>query len=534
MPRVHLRIDGEVEDEAEFDTKLVVGRSSDSDLRIPRDWVSRQHVSIFEKDGEYFVQDLDTRNGTCVNGCEITRVKLHHGDMIEIGPCELTFELDEDFFSRGGLDDYDANTTISGTVNMSEMAVGLAEESTPHIVENLRTRLEALREMSETACGELEMEPLLRRIMRRLLEVYPQAEHVHSLLFDLDEDEDDLRLTLARSKRSDEDSGMSRTLLRIATEELQAVLASDVLTDQRLEPAMSLHDAGLRSVMCCPLIVRDKLLGAIQVDTSDASRKFTMDDLELLATACGQVAIAAENARLYRRAVQRERLAAIGQAVSGVAHCIKNVLNCAKGGAYILELGLKKDDDEKIAKGWDIVQRNTDFMTDLVRDMLTYCRKERGEREPTDLSEVMRGLLEMVQDSAEQEDVTISLEFDDQIPELMLNAVNIKRAVLNLVTNAIEACSEGGNVGIAVKLQEGQEIVILVKDDGSGIPEDVQKRLFEPFFTTKGSRGTGLGLPLVKKVIEEHDGRVKVESESGIGTSFQLTLPVTAANQDET
>ena len=254
---------------------------------------------------------------------------------------------------------------------------------------------------------------------------------------------------------------------------------------------------------------------------------FTTDDLQLLVTVASQVAVAAENARLHRELVIQQRLAAVGQIISSLAHCIKNVINGLKGGAYILDIGVKKQDPEKTEKGWEMVKRNTDFMFVLVKDMLTYCRKENPVRQPADLAALLQDTVLMIQETAAQKGVTTDLTVDEEMPQLSIDATAIKRVVLNLVTNAVEACHDGGHVSVTASLEDaGEQIHISVQDDGHGISEEVKEHLFEPLFTTKGSRGTGLGLALVHKAVQEHRGRVEVDSEVGRGTTFHIHLPV--------
>ena len=247
------------------------------------------------------------------------------------------------------------------------------------------------------------------------------------------------------------------------------------------------------------------------------------------------MAVAVENARLHRDLMAQQRLAAVGQAVSGIAHCIKNALNGLQGGSYILDLGLKKEDTERVEKGWSMVKRNAAFMSDMVRDMLAYCRKAPPKREPTDVAALMGDTLAMVEETAAQQGVETALVAPVALPQAALDATGIKRVVLNLLTNAIEATDAGGRVTIGVTADEsGRAVVVTVQDTGGGMPPEVQEHLFEPFFTTKGSRGTGLGLALVKKVIDEHRGQVAVESVAGEGTTFRIALPVLLQEEEET
>ena len=504
----------------------LIGRDSSCDVTIPSAWVSRQHSRITLTGGSYFIEDLGTINGTMVNGRRVERSLLSHGDKVTLGRSELTFLLDAGEVATK-LDD--AGATVITTLDVRVPgALGMAMPESAE-VHKLRAHLKVLQEIAEATSGTLEIEQVMDRVLEQMLRVFPQADHAHAVLKNLGDAGKDLPFSVRRHQELGPPQGISATLLDMATRERRAVLAEDAMADPSFLDAASIAGQSLRSVMCSPLVTGESVLGAIQVDTLSSGRPFSEEDLQLLVTVTGQVAVAAENAVLHRELVAKARLAAIGEAISSVAHCIKNVLNGLKGGAYILDVGIKKRDADKTGKGWDMVKRNTDFMLDLVKDMLAYCRKAAPTREQTDVGELLKGTVLMVQESASRRGVTTSVRLDGQIPEVSIDPTGIKRAILNLVTNGVEACPRQGHVQVSAATDgPGTQLRISVEDDGPGMPEDVKEHLFEPFFTTKGSSGTGLGLALVRKVVEEHKGSVKVRSQLGHGTAFHISIPVAA------
>jgi len=511
----------------------LLGRSPECQLVISGPLVSRLHARIGRADGDYYIEDLGSANGTTVNGRPVTRTDLRDGDWITVGECQLTFLVDDGFTPpQEALLLDDVMATIVGAVEIGAPEKAGDAERSP-LAQKLQARLQVVREVAERSCGALEVGRLLELTLLELLRVYRQADHAHGVLLHFGPAGEDLRLSVAQAGQTPATAGMSRTLFEIATTQRKAVLAADTLADARLESAQSIVGQNLRSMMCSPLAVGSRVLGAIQVDTTSSTQPFDMDDLELLVTVAGQVAVAAENSRLHARAAAQERLAAVGQAVAGVAHCIKNTLNGLQGGAYIVDLGIRDHDAEKTSKGWDMVKRNAGFMSDLVRDMLMYCRMAPLQLEPTDVRELLKETLLIVQESASQKGIEASLATEGELPPLAVDPTSIKRAVLNLLTNAIDACSQGCHVKVSVgPAAGGAAVQIAVADDGPGMPAGVRERLFEPFFTTKGSRGTGLGLPLVRKIVEEHHGRVEVSSVPGAGTTFCISIPVSADEKE--
>lgn len=514
--------------------ETVLGRSPDCEVTIPGPFSSRQHARITHADGSYYIEDLGSANGTVVNGFDVARAELQDGDWISIGDCQLTFLLDENYVPpQEALLLDDAMPTVVDLLDVEE-PVGREETGDSSVAASLKARLDVLKQVAERSCGALEIGRLVELTLDELLQVYRQADHAHAVLPGFAEGGEELRLSVTRAGSEPAHVGMSRTLLSLATDQRKAVLAGDVRSDDQLRRAQSIVDQDLRSMMCSPVMMGARVLGALQVDTTDAMAPFSVDDLQLLVTIAGQVAVAAENSRLHQEVVAQQRLAAVGQAVSSIAHCIKNALNGLQGGSYILDVGLRKQDQDKVAKGWEMVKRNASFMSDMVRDMLAYCRKSAPRREPTDIGELLNETVLMVRESAAQNGVQVSLEVDAEAPAVAIDATGIKRVVLNLLTNAIEACSDAGRVNVTAQVIEGGRLLrIAVADDGPGLPAAVKEHLFEPFFTTKGSRGTGLGLPLVKKVVEEHHGRVEVQSEPGQGTAFYISIP-TEWDEEET
>ena len=507
-----------------IDGDVILGRAAECDVTLPGPLCSREHARITREDGAYFLEDLGSTNGTLVNGRAVEKAPLRDGDWITIGDYQLTFLLDDDFMPPAEALLLDGSSaTIVGTFELEE-AVHRVEVADAAVVARYRACLEAVKKVADEIAGALDIGRLVELILHELLTVFPQADGVHVVLLGLGAEDADLCRSACRSGGGGGHGGaISQTLLRLATEDRKAVLASDAASDVRFEGAQSIVGQGLRSIMCCPLVVRSRVLGAIQVDTLSAERPFTADDVQMLVAIAGQMAVAAENAHLHGRMVAQQRLAAVGEAVAGVAHCMKNVINCLAGGSYILDLGLRKQEPEKVAKGWDIVKRNTDFMSDLVRDMLAYCRKAAAKPEPTDVAELLSATLAMASEAAAEKGLSTALSIAEALPQVMLDATAVKRAVLNLLTNAIDACDEGDTVRLSAALEaDGNLLRIAVTDTGPGIPDEVLVRLFEPFFTTKGSRGTGLGLALVQKVAEQHGGRAEVSSTPGQGSEFRL------------
>jgi PAS domain S-box-containing protein len=237
-----------------------------------------------------------------------------------------------------------------------------------------------------------------------------------------------------------------------------------------------------------------------------------------------------EENRLRKQLLEQERLAAVGQTVASVTHCMKNVLNGLKGGSYMVEVGLKRNDPKLTREGWETVQEGVDRISKISLNMLSYCR----ERKPVPVAvspyQLARDTAELVEKSARQQGVTLTCRgAEDEIVHLDPDAVG--RALLNLLTNAVEACKEknygpGESPRVDIRVERtGGGIRFSVSDNGIGMDREVREQLFKRFFSTKNYQGTGLGLSTTAKIVEEHGGTISVESEPGKGSTFTVYIP---------
>jgi PAS domain S-box-containing protein len=235
--------------------------------------------------------------------------------------------------------------------------------------------------------------------------------------------------------------------------------------------------------------------------------------------------------RLERELVKSERLAAIGQTVAGLAHGIKNILHGLKGGSYLVDIGINKEDSVKLKKGWEMIKRNVGRTSNLVMDLLSYAKEREPQFEDCDPNAIAADVIDLVLDKAREHNVEIVKNFDETIGDVSMDPNTIHEVLLNLMSNAVDAClfdeimDKKWQVMLTTAREKGHRIRFEVADNGAGMDKEVMQKLFTSFFSTKGHRGTGLGLMVTRKLIEEHDGEIQVESEPGKGTTFSFYLP---------
>ncbi len=243
--------------------------------------------------------------------------------------------------------------------------------------------------------------------------------------------------------------------------------------------------------------------------------------------------------RLQKELVQAERLAAVGQTVAGLAHGIKNILHGLKGGIYIMDVGIRRNDPEKTRQGWEMLKKNIERTSELVMDLLSYSKQREPVMEPCDPNQIIMEVCDLVRQKAADHDIELQTDLDQSIGTVMMDPHTIHTTLLNLVTNAVDACIFDPNpkpkqwVRIkSRKLADSGEILFEVADNGCGMSEDIQAKLFTSFFSTKGHMGTGLGLLVTRKMIEEHGGRIWFDSEPGRGTVFYMSIPYQTVDED--
>jgi len=235
--------------------------------------------------------------------------------------------------------------------------------------------------------------------------------------------------------------------------------------------------------------------------------------------------------RLEKELLKSERLAAIGQTVAGLAHGIKNILHGLKGGSYLVDIGIQKDESEKLKKGWDMIKRNIGRTSNLVLDLLSYSKEREPEFETCLPNQIVDDVCALLQDKARENNVKLDKDFDDSIGEVLMDPNSVHEVLLNLMSNAVDAClfdeetSKNFRVDLKTTHEKDNVIKFEISDNGIGMDEEVIRKLFTSFFSTKGHRGTGLGLMVTRKLIEEHSGTIDVESKPGKGTTVTVRLP---------
>jgi signal transduction histidine kinase len=229
--------------------------------------------------------------------------------------------------------------------------------------------------------------------------------------------------------------------------------------------------------------------------------------------------------------VEAERLAAVGQTVAGLAHAIKNVTSGLTGGVYVVETGVELEDKVYRSQGWEMIKRNIGRIERMVLDLLSYAKERQPAYQLCDPNLPAQEVYDLMRSRADENGAVFSCDLAPDLPKAWFDPEGIHRCLLNLVTNAVEACSDlkaagkTGEVLLRSLKPQGWAVEYHVTDNGYGMDHETRGKVFRLFFSTKGSKGTGLGLMIAKKIIDEHKGMMEVFSEKDKGTEFVVRLP---------
>ncbi len=495
----------------------LVGRSTEAlDLSDPS--ISRRHAELTPDDGRWTLRDLGSRHGTFVNGARISgAVAVAAGDRVRCGDSEFLL-VDEGAAPTRAVDagDVPARRIVEARRIHDDRDALRRDGARGGGAETSSTTVSSAVAMELLSCATepIDGDTLLAEGARLL------AHHLGCACVAL----------RATDGRLDEFVPPSPAGGRTDAPPPQAPLAlvRRAIADGEI---LAATDGALSLIV--PFGTPGGARGAFVLQRTDLS---VPSEREVAAAArAAEVATLALAARGHREAhSSQERLALIGETVASLSHSIKNILQGLRFGADAVDLALHRGELTKAQEGWPVLQRNLDRIHALVLNMLAWAKARPLEPEECDLNGILREIRELLAPAAGRRRVEIVLGLDEALPAAWIDAPAVHQAVTNLVLNAIEAVPERvGLVTILSRHDAGTgEVLVVVRDNGGGIPDSIRPRLFEPFVSSKGQRGTGLGLAVARKIAERHGGRIEVVASSRAGTEIALRLPTAQDSAD--
>jgi signal transduction histidine kinase len=548
------------------DAAVTIGRAEDQAICVPHKSLSRCHARIEPSDGRFFIVDLDSKNGTQVNGVRIQRREIRHGDTITLGDLDLLFRVES--ASESAPQGPKPQATRALMRNPITRLVG--EPGADRLLDaaaRTQVRLQILIEVAKMLPVSDDIDSLLGKILDLVFQILDVDRGVILLV---DEETGVLvpRVVKTKDPSSDAQPIYSQHIVQYVLQNSVAALFADAVSDPRLDAAKSVLAQSIRASMCVPLKPKDDTIGVLYIDNRSSAHLFCEEDLEFLLAFASQAAIAIENARLYRRLEQETvarmqlimeaKLASMGTMVSGIAHELRNPLNFMTNFA-LLSAGLVADLEHGLREhGRKIPEEELDEMLDtlaclrenatrisehgrradsIIQGMLQHARRPSSRREAVDLNGVVGESVRLACRGPQGKalDVRVVATYDPGIEPVEMAVLDMGRVFLNVLENAIHAMQvkkrqlgDGYAPELQVKTARKKDgVEIRIRDNGTGIPKEVVDRIFEPFFTTKPpGQGTGLGLSLSRDiVVQGHQGSMRVETKEGEYAEFVIVLP---------
>ncbi len=556
MPRL-IVIKG-VDEGKQFDLTapaVTVGRHSANAVALHDTQVSRKHLELrLLPTGGYELLDLGSGNGTLVNGRLAKAAALRSGDSIGIGQTLFVYTAGRADGGEGS--DLAERVKLLAAGSQDDLASAIVRtvpaEAGSQIMANpdragtdwLKGKLAGLATLYETAEAVshiLDVDQLLDKVMDLVFRSVG-ADHGCFMLRDPDGKLAPRAVRYRDGLSRQEELAVSRTIVDHVLKEGHGVLVSDAPADARFRGGDSIHRHNIKEALCVPLRGRRETVGVMFLDTQSTVKQylarsgpggtFTDDHLNLASAIAHQAAIAVEESRYHKALVNAERLAAIGQTIAALSHHIKNIMQGVRFGSDMVRTGLAEADDNLLRKGWRLVETNSGRIDTLILDMLSFSKEREPLIEPTDLNRLCEDALDVVRGRAGEKGVALDWRPGQGVTAVPCDADGLHRAVLNVVSNALDAVADRPNPRVAVQalLEPGGDWArVVVVDNGPGIPADAVDDVFKPFVSTKGSRGTGLGLPVSRKILREHGGDIVVQSVPDKGSKFVLRVPMKSA-----
>jgi len=235
-----------------------------------------------------------------------------------------------------------------------------------------------------------------------------------------------------------------------------------------------------------------------------------------------------------RRLLNGERRTAVGQTMAGLSHALRNIAGHLEGSVFMLEKGMELDNKKYILQGFETVKINVEKIRNMSLDLLKYAKPDFSNYRLCDPNEPVKKVVDLMKAQAEFHGVVLKMELSSDLRPQRLDPEGIHRCLLNLITNALDASlTEAGKANpkevlVSTRNADGGGVEYWVEDHGCGMDEETKDKVFSSFFSTKGAKGTGLGLMITKRIIDERQGVIKFDSKKGVGTVFTIILPKTS------
>ena len=359
------------------------------------------------------------------------------------------------------------------------------------------------------------------------------ADHGYIML----KDEEDSLQPKATINRGQQEEGLftaSKALMEKVSNDSVGLNIGDAMNSDLLSGDPDFQRYNIGSALCVGICSSDSLLGLIYLDSTTAE-KWNQSDLDLVRFIGSHVGLALNNLCGQKLFEENKRLIAAGKATLNLSHSVKNILQMIGGAAEVVDFGLRGNQIHRVKRSWDILKPNLERMRKYTLEMLDYSKERKLNLEPCDFNRVIQSAIETLKSQLKQKNSKINIRVDQKMPTIELDSERIHEMALNIILNAIDIVDDsGGLVSIETKYHPDEQLVsLVVTDNGPGMSDEMKEKIFTPFESEKKKFGTGLGMAIAKQIIDQHKGRIEIESLPSRGTTFTIELPAIAPSKSE-
>src|SRR5580700_2872369 len=402
------------------------------------------------------------------------------------------------------------------------------------LYEQLRLKVhlfESLASVSRTINSTLNLDEALRAITREACDLM-RARMCSLMMLDDNREWLDLRASHGAGRAYIKKPRLSvdESLIGVVARRKKSMQVYNVQADTRYQNVELARREGLVSLLSVPLIFAGQSIGALNVYTA-RTYNFSNEEIRILGALAELSAIAIEKARLYERIVdveeqlrQNEKLSALGLLAAEVAHEIRNPLTVMKLLYHSLDLKFEAKDPR--AKDAQIIEAKIEHLNKIVEQILAFARTTEPVFAPVNLNSLVDELSLLVRHKLSNQGVRLIRDLQSDLPLVNGDAMQLEQAFLNLILNAAEAMPEGGSLTIKTRTLDSAQVLVSFKDTGEGMSKEQQQRAFKTVLSTTKAKGTGIGLAIVGRTIETHQGQIRILSRPGRGTTMRITLPM--------
>jgi signal transduction histidine kinase len=394
----------------------------------------------------------------------------------------------------------------------------------------IETFYEAFREMSRAVHAGTRVEEVLELAVWKITEILGAKGAIMRLL-NLDTQELELSAAYGLSKDYLAKGPVTRhSIITDLYRQKRAIIIDDLAHDPRIQYPREATKEGLRMVLDLPLTFREHLAGILRVFFAD-NRTFSNAEIDFAVSLAEMCSCAIEKARLIEAqqsrydqlALQTEKLSALGRMAAGIAHEINNPL----AGILLFSSNLsKKAQPGQMKEGLEIIMRETQRCKIIIQELLEFARDRPAKKILANTNRIIEKSLGILENEFRLRHVQLQKELNEDILQAFLDENQLEQVFVNLLLNALQAIGEKGVITVHSRMDARRKnVMVEIIDTGCGIAKEHLDKIFDPFFSTKKD-GSGLGLAVSYGIIQNHQGQIEVDSQTGQATRFRITIPI--------